>query len=477
MPSPPVNPMRGLGSKLFLAFALVALLGVAVVAVVAQRVTVHEFNTYVSQGGQMRAQRLAEQAAELYHLALEQGDLAWADIGAQLAETTTGRGAEGGRGRGRGAGAASSADRTLIVDPAGRVVFDAQGELQGQSLDAKLLEQGAPVVVDGARVATVLLTTPDLSGHTALEAQFTDTVNRAVLWAALLVALASLAAAALLSRHLVAPLRRLTLAAEALARGDLAQRVQVQSRDEIGELGQAFNAMAADLQSAAAQRRRMTADVAHELRNPLSVIRGNLEAMIDGVYPADVDHVQPIYEETMLLQRLVEDLRLLSLADDGQITLNRSDVDVRALLNGVASGAQAMAQEKGIALQVDAGAPGDAPLIVEGDASRLRQVLNNLIGNALRYTPPGGTIALHAAQDAGHVTLSVADTGPGIPDRDLPHIFERFYRGEAARDRASGGSGLGLAIAHALVEAHGGTIQVQSHVGQGTTFTLVLPRA
>jgi len=217
----------------------------------------------------------------------------------------------------------------------------------------------------------------------------------------------------------------------------------------------------------------MTADVAHELRNPLSVIRGNLEAMIDGVYPADVDHVRPIYEETMLLQRLVEDLRLLSLADDGQITLNRSDVDVRALLDGVASGAQAMAQEKGIALQVDAG----TPLIVEGDASRLRQVLNNLIGNALRYTPPGGTITLHTDQDADHVTLSVTDTGPGIPARDLPYIFDRFYRGDAARDRASGGSGLGLAIARALAEAHGGEIHVQSHVGQGTTFTLVLPRA
>jgi len=293
-----------------------------------------------------------------------------------------------------------------------------------------------------------------------------------VVWAVLLVVAASLIAAALLSRRLVAPLRQLTAAAEALAGGDLAQRVEVRTRDETGELAQAFNRMAGDLEAAEVQRKQMTADIAHELRNPLSVVRGNLEAMLDGVYPVDAEHLEPIYQETLLLQRLVEDLRLLSLADAGQLEPIRSDIDVQELLSGVAEGAQAIAQERGIALHVETSSE---PLIVDGDGDRLRQVLGNLLSNALRYTPAGGAVTLGARQDGRAVQIAVADTGPGIPAEDLPRVFDRLYRGDAARSRAAGGSGLGLAIARALVEAHGGTIAVQSAAGQGTTFLVELP--
>jgi signal transduction histidine kinase len=216
----------------------------------------------------------------------------------------------------------------------------------------------------------------------------------------------------------------------------------------------------------------MTADIAHELRNPLSVIRGNLEAIFDGVYPTDIEHLTPIYEETMLLQRLVEDLRLLSLADAGQLQLIRSDVDVERLLAGVAEGAQAVAQDKGVTLRVEMP---EELLVVDGDADRLRQVVGNLVSNALRYTQAGGMVTLGARSSGTHVHMTIADTGPGIPVEDLPHVFDRFYRGDSARDRASGGSGLGLAIARALVEAHGGTIEVESAVGQGTAFLVELP--
>jgi two-component system sensor histidine kinase BaeS len=173
----------------------------------------------------------------------------------------------------------------------------------------------------------------------------------------------------------------------------------------------------------------------------------------------------------MLLQRLVEDLRLLSLADAGQLYLVPGDVDVAVLLERVAEGAQAVAEDKGIALRVDL-APG--PLVVEGDADRLRQVVGNLVSNALRYTPAGGSVALAANRDGNRVQIAVSDSGQGISADDLPHVFDRFYRADAARDRASGGSGLGLAIARTLIEAHGGRIDVRSTPGQGTTFRVWL---
>jgi two-component system sensor histidine kinase BaeS len=218
----------------------------------------------------------------------------------------------------------------------------------------------------------------------------------------------------------------------------------------------------------------MTADIAHELRNPLSVIRGNLEAMVDGIYPTDVEHLVPIYEETLLLQRLVEDLRLLSLADAGQLQLIYTDVDVRALLAGIAESAQAAADDKGIVLRVDVP---DEPIVISADVDRLRQVVGNLVSNALRYTLSGGTATLCAHLDGEQAQIIVSDTGPGISAKDLPHIFDRFYRADAARDRASGGSGLGLAIARALIEAHGGTLSVASEPGQGTIFTVRLSNA
>jgi signal transduction histidine kinase len=470
---------RSLRTKLLLAFVLVALVGVGTVALVANRVTAHQFTVYISRGGQMRAQQWAGLVSAYY---LRTGS--WEGVGEVFAEAspqhTPGQGFGAGRGRGAQGAAASGDARYLIVAPTSQgakestVLWDSEGTLAGQTIGADTLQYGAPVEVDGQVVATLLVTTTDLSGQSQMEHRFIDAVNQAVLWAVLLVMLASVAAAALLARGLVAPLRQLTAAAEAMAAGDLSQQVQVRSRDEVGELGQAFNQMASDLQAAESVRRQMTADIAHELRNPLSVIRGNLEAIQDGIYPADAEHLAPIYEETMLLQRLVQDLRLLSLADTGQLPLIRTDVDVAELLAGSAASAQAAAQDRGISIALDVPPTEQGALVVHGDADRLRQVIGNLVGNALRYTPAGGQIALRARPDGHRVRLAVSDTGQGIAPEDLPHVFDRFYRGDTSRDRASGGSGLGLSIARALIEAHGGTIDVQSTPGEGTTFSILL---
>jgi signal transduction histidine kinase len=459
-----------LRSRFLLALILVALLGVGTVALVANRVTAEQFTLYLNRGGEMRAQRWAQVVADY----LERTG-SWEGVESVLIDASSDRGIGGGRGRGPMMGMGMGGDladtRFLIVDDQGRVIVDTEGTLVGESMDVDYQEHGAPIVIDGRTLGTLLATTVDLSGRSELERRFIDSVNRAVLVAVLLVMVASIIAALLLARQLVRPLRRLTAAAEAMAAGDLAQRVEVHSHDEVGELGQAFNQMASDLQMAETVRRQMTADIAHELRNPLSVIRGNLEGIQDGVYSPDTEHLATIYEETLLLQRLVEDLRLLSLADAGQLQLIRTDVDVGELLAGVTESARAVAEDKGVILRLDV-AP--EPIRVEGDIDRLRQVFSNLVSNALRYTPEGGTIALDARTREGGAQITVCDTGIGISVADLPHVFDRFYRGSSARDRASGGSGLGLAIARALVEAHGGTITVESTVGQGTTFTVTL---
>jgi len=463
--------MTGLRLKFTLALVLVALLGIGTVALVANRVTVREFALFVRAGGDVWAARIAAEAADVYA-----STGSWASVAERMIEAlsshTPGQGGQG-RGMGMRGQGMPSQDRILIVDPQGRVVVDTGGELVGDTMEREVESLGVPVEVGGRRVGTLLLTSEDLSGHSELEQRFLDAVNRAVLWAAVLVAVAALVAAALLSRQLVGPLRKLTAASEAMAAGDLSQRVEVRTRDEIGELARAFNGMARDLEAADVQRQQMTADIAHELRNPLSVIRGNLEAMLDGVYPIDVEHLGPIYEETILLQRLVQDLRLLSLADAGQLQLVRADVDVSALLGAIADSVQAVAEDQGIRLHLIVP---EGPLVVVGDADRLRQVIGNLVGNALRYTPAGGSVTLRTWEQGKQIRIAVSDTGQGIAPKDLSHLFDRFYRADSSRDRASGGSGLGLAIARALVEAHGGRIQVESALGEGTTFTILLDR-
>jgi signal transduction histidine kinase len=232
--------------------------------------------------------------------------------------------------------------------------------------------------------------------------------------------------------------------------------------------------MASELQRAEQVRRNLTADVAHELRTPLHIIQGNLEGVLDGVYEPTPAHINDTLEETQLLARLVDDLQILSLAEMGELPLQRERVDVRGLLADVATSFGGQAAAAGVALQVTT--PDDAlKPAVTADAGRLDQVLSNLVANALRHTPTGGVITLSASTQDGSVQIVVADTGSGIPAADLPYIFDRFWRGDRAR--AGAGSGLGLAIARQLVLAHDGRIEVSSTEGIGTAFTVTLPHA
>jgi two-component system sensor histidine kinase BaeS len=291
-----------------------------------------------------------------------------------------------------------------------------------------------------------------------------------------LLALAFRAMGSLAARRFTSPLSETMRAAEALAEGDLSVRVPVEGSGEFRLFTRSFNRMAEALETADRQRRELLADVAHELRTPLTVIQGNLEGLRDGIYEATQEHLDLVLDETRKLSRLVDDLRLLTLAEAGQLPLDLQVLDVSQLLTDVRDAFAYQADEAGVVLAVDV-AETLPPLFA--DPQRLGQVLGNLMSNALRHTPRGGQVTLGAALvGEGQLKLWVADTGEGISAEDLPRIFDRFWRGDPARSREAGtGSGLGLAIARSLVEAHGGRIGAQSdgQPGRGTTVTCLLP--
>jgi len=284
-------------------------------------------------------------------------------------------------------------------------------------------------------------------------------------------------------RGIARPLSDVMAAADAVAEGDLSVRVPVHGRGEFDRLAESFNRMIEELERADQQRRNLTADVAHELRTPLHIIQGNLEGILDDVYEPTEEHIGATLDETRLLARLVDDLRTLSLVESGQLLLVWEPVDVIELLADVGTSFSGQAEAAGIDLRVEA--DGDpSTMTVSADVGRLDQVLGNLVANALRHTPAGGTITLRAepvlsaieGPIQGGVRIIVRDTGEGISAEDLPYIFDRFWRGDRSRSHAGGaGSGLGLAIARQLVWAHGGRIGVESEPGQGTTFTIELP--
>jgi signal transduction histidine kinase len=275
------------------------------------------------------------------------------------------------------------------------------------------------------------------------------------------------------SRGLTSPLNKLAEAAKAIGSQDLSRRVEVRGSDEIRVVAQAFNEMAAALEKAETLRSNMLADVAHELRTPLSVIQGSLRAILDDVYELDKTEIARLYDQTRHLSRLVDDLRELAQAEANQLPLNMTTVDLITLIEETASIYAPIIEAEGLALRLELE---DRVPAVQGDRARLAQCLQNLLNNAIHHTPRGGEITVELTYGAEQVQLRVRDTGRGIAAEHLPHILDRFYRADPARGRDTGGTGLGLAILRAIVEAHGGKVTAASKgVGQGSTFTIQLP--
>ncbi|MEN8098495.1 MAG: ATP-binding protein [Chloroflexota bacterium] len=448
---------RSLWLKLTLAFLLVALVGVGLVAWLANQVTTTEFRYYTIRGQASDSQELSEQLEEYY---AAHGD--WSGVAAILGE---------GHGQGRGAGQGEGRGQLYLAGADGSIVAGATSNELGRQLEQDVLDAGIPIQVNGRTVGTLVFSNAWTGALGYIEQEYLDQVNRAFIWGGLGAIAVALLLGTFLAWRITTPLRKLTHAAERVAAGDLTGRVSISSSDEIGQLASTFNSMADSLSRSDELRRRMTADIAHELRNPISIIRGQVEAIQDGLFPLDAEHLTPIHSETMLLGRLVDDLRTLALAEAGQLPLHKAKVDSISWLKSVVTKFDSLASEKSINLEVNA-APDIPPTVM--DADRMEQVLTNLLANALHHTPENGAIVVNAG-GKHEFNVQVSDSGPGILPADQPHVFDRFWRGDKSRTRDSGGTGLGLAIARQLVEAHSGRIWVDSVPGTGATFGFSIP--
>lgn len=449
-----------LRSKMVLSFLLVALSSILLVAILVGRSTVTGFGDYVFQ----------QERSDL-QVAIEQS---YVDGGGWEAVRRVVRGQPGaGRGMmGGGPHMAMPMGAFAVANTEGQVVIPGAGFRQGQLVGAEALEAGLPIQVDGQRVGTLMRAPQIADILPPAGQQFLATVNRILLISGAAAATLALIMGATLAGRLTRSLQKLKEGTWAVARGELGRQVDVRSGDEIGDLASSFNRMSADLARAEAARRHMTADIAHELRTPLSVILGNAEALADGVLPRSDENLQLIHEEAARLNRIVEDLRTLSLAEAGELSLAPRSVKPAELAESVVAGRRAAALEKGVDLVLDLH---DEMPAVELDPDRFQQILGNLLDNALAHTMAGGRIWLRAGPSVDKLRFAVEDNGPGIASEDLPRLFDRFYRGDTSRSREKGGSGLGLAIAKSLVEAHGGKIRAEMREEGGARFVVETP--
>ncbi len=365
----------------------------------------------------------------------------------------------------------------ILADADGRVVVQVRPYRIGEMLPDELLAEGIPIFLETQLVGTVI-TSGEAPTLAPREQQYLESANLSLFYASLGALAVAVFMSLLLTGSLTRPLRELTKAMRVTARGEFGHQAEVRSKDEIGQLANDFNKMSAELAHLNEQRKQMTADIAHDLRSPLTVISGYVESMHDGVLKPTPERLKAILDEVRHLERLVEDLRTLSLADAGEISLNLAPVAPIGLLEQIRAAYQHAAERAGVTLSTQADV--DLPRI-QADPDRMMQVLGNLVSNAIRHTPRGGSIQCSVASNesgAGRppsVVFAIRDTGSGIPAADLPRIFDRFYRVDDSRHDERGESGLGLAIAKSIVEMHGGTISVESQPGSGTTFRINLP--
>jgi two-component system OmpR family sensor kinase/two-component system sensor histidine kinase BaeS len=454
--------------RLFLSFALIALVAVASLVVIIRLGTAREVRAFMVRGNMTDVDALAKALEEYYAR-----NFSWSGAEALLRSPGMGRGMGHGQGTGgtTGMGMGSMMSQRLrLADAGGNLLVDSANASPSGKLSDDEIKSAVELTV-GGNVVGYLLPEGGMALAAGDERFLVDRITQAATIAALLAIGFALVLALLLAYRLVRPVKELTLAAEKVAAGDLSQRVPVRGKDELAALGNAFNQMADSIQQAEASRRAMTADISHELRNPLAVQRANLEALQDGIYPLTPDNLAPILEQNHMLSRLVDDLHTLALADSGKLELVRSPLDLSAMLTRLGERYKSQADAHHIQIQQTH----KSILPLYADPVRVDQILSNLLSNALRYTPDNGKIAIQLEQGNGMAIIGIQDSGPGIPVESLPYVFDRFYRAEKSRSRAEGGSGLGLAIARQLAQAHGGSLEAANSAQGGAVFTLKLP--
>jgi signal transduction histidine kinase len=445
--------MRSLQFRLLLAFTLVTMITMSATLFFTNQATKRAINQFGERIDQARMSRIESELSQYY--SEQEG---WEGI-QSLAEQW----------------ATLNEQRLILTDTSGVVIADSDGVLLGQVYTPD--SPGRPISPQGIEGAIGILypgpESPPELGVSSFRIVYW-LVGRFLLLGGLLAIAIWFLISFFLSRRIFAPVQALSTAARHLGKGDFSQRVQVKGVGEFTELASTFNSMASELERTEQLRRNMVADASHEIRSPLSNIKGYLAAIRDGIKKPDADTMHLINRETDTLSRLADDLQDLSLADSGALKLKLRPENVSALLNEAISSIQTRAEAKGVSISTELV---EKLLPANVDYDRITQVLHNLLDNALTHTPAGGTIVVNAKQQGKWIEVSVADTGEGIPAEDLPNIFERFYRVDKSRARATGGSGLGLTIAKRLVQAHGGSIEVKSELGKGSRFSFTLPKA
>ena len=457
--------MRSLSWKLAIALLLVVAVSVGLTAYLTHHRTTSEFSNFISESRALYLQRTEESLKDFY---TENGN--WSGVQSLLGSLPT-----------------FVNDRLILADSSGTIIGDTNAEWLGDSVQSMGLSKPTSIVVSGQEVGKLYLLSSGMfivqfvppggalsaqAPPSSPEQRFLNHVNTSLLIAGLVGAAVAILLGLFLTRQFTKPIRALKKGAARISSGDLAYRVEVKSGDEFGELARSFNSMAASLDSSEQSRRRLFADIAHELRTPLSVIGGTVDAMLDGVYKPSTDNLNSIKEETEVLTRLVAELRDLTLAESGHLKLQIEPTNLVELVQRQVSQAEVIARGKNITLSTNIA---DELPEIEADGRRIEQVVANLLDNALNHTPSGGTVTVDVSPDKDGVLVSVADTGEGIPAEHLPYIFERFYKVDDARSRKTGGAGLGLAIAKQMVELHGGKIWVESESGKGSKFSFTLP--
>ncbi|MEW6285071.1 MAG: ATP-binding protein [Chloroflexota bacterium] len=451
--------MRSISTKLILAFLSIGIVSVAIIFLTARWNTRLEFIRFLADQNQSAI------VTNLINYHQQNGS--WEGV-----ELLFVRGDRPGMGMGQGPRTEAMKLPYLLTDPNGYIIV-ANGRYKiGERLSDEQLEIGT-LLTENGNIIGILVPLGGAFQGTPRELEFIERTNRTLFYGALIGAVIALFLGVFLSRTITRPIRELTRATHAISQGDLSQQVPVRTNDELGELARAFNKMSAELSRSVNARKQMTADIAHELRTPLSLILGHAEAVHDGVLPPTRENFEIIREEAARLEHLVEDLRTLSLADAGELSILPQPIEPDRLLREVTSLFQYQAQKKNISLQLDI-----APHLptLEVDPGRMTQVITNILDNALRHTPEGGRILLSAKPAGERVELAIQDSGPGLPKEEAERIFERFYRADASRRRDEGGSGLGLAIAKSIVQAHGGQIWAESEPGKGLKIVISLPR-
>jgi signal transduction histidine kinase len=360
-------------------------------------------------------------------------------------------------------------NHVLLTDPAGTILYASSEDLARERLTVSMLSKGLPILVEGEQVG-LLFTGAMLNRFSGLEEELLASVRRSVAITAFISLFVATAVGLLLLRLITAPFGRLIRATQSISSGDLTQPISVETRDEIGELSQVLDDLRVSLARSEEVRRHMLADIAHELRNPLAILRAKVEAMLDKVQPTSEENLGSLNERLQHLSHLVDELQDIALAEAGELPLDLDTLDLAELLHDVEGDARALLQrdKKEFLLEVPAQLPS-----VCADRRRLLQIMWNLLSNALHHTAAGDTITVRVEPHSDDVLIHVIDTGEGMDKETLAHLFDRFYRGD--RERVSEGLGLGLAITQELIRAHGGKIWVESHSGKGTRFSFTLP--